>query len=232
VEAFAKAQAALDGRKNGGANEVSETSTWILRDVARCAKCDAKMTSAYAGPHEQRRHYYRCSHRCGGATTRATNGTYLPVHTVEADAEPMILERLEELREELAREPKRPPHRPPAAANFAQRRAKVQRRRERYLEAYADEHMTREELRAAMAKLDASILQIDGEEHAANRPSPLNEPKARRAVLREVGAIRKAWGRATPEAKRKIVGHLAESALLVAGKPCAFVWRSAEELAT
>ena len=126
--------------------------------------------------------------------------------------------------------PSRPATKAPAA-DFAQRRAKLQRRRERYLEAYADEHMTRDELRTAMAKLDALTLQLDGEEHAANRPNPLGTEKVRRAVLREVGAIRRAWRGATPEARRKIVGHLAESALIVAGKPCEFVWRSAEELA-
>jgi site-specific DNA recombinase len=108
VDTFARAQTALDGRKNGGASEVSQTSTWILRDVARCAKCGARMASAFAGPHdERRRYYYRCSHRCGGPRTRATNRSYVPVRTVEAEAEPMILERLEELREELAREPTR-----------------------------------------------------------------------------------------------------------------------------
>lgn len=82
-----------------------------------------------------------------------------------------------------------------------------------------------------MAKLDAAMVQIDGEEHAATRPSALESSETRRAVLREVGTIRKAWGKATPEARRKIVGHLVESALLVAGKPAEFVWRSAEDLA-
>jgi hypothetical protein len=91
--------------------------------------------------------------------------------------------------------------------------------------------LTREELGAAMAKLDAALLQLDGEEYAATRPNPLGTEKVRRAVLREVGVIRKAWRGATPEARRKIVGHLAASVLLVAGKPCAFVWRSAEQLA-
>jgi hypothetical protein len=181
------------------------------------------MTSAYAGPHGlARRFYYRCSHRC---TPR-----HVPVRPIEAAAEPLILERLEELRDELAREPKRAPIKAPLA-DLAQRRGKLQRRRERYLEAYADEHMTRDELRSAMAKLDAALLRLDGEEHAAKQPSPLASEKVRRSVLREVGTIRKAWARATPEARRKIVTHLAESALIVAGKPCEFVWRTAEELA-
>jgi hypothetical protein len=116
-------------------------------------------------------------------------------------------------------------------ADLAHRRTKLQRRRERYLEAYADEHMTRDELRSAMAKLDAALLQLDGEEHAARQPSPLASAKVRRSVLREVGTIRKAWARATPEARRKIVTHLAKSARIVAGRPCEFVWRTAEELA-
>jgi len=50
------------------------------------------MSAAYAGPKgEARRHYYRCFAKCT---------------SVEADAEPLVLARLEELREELAREPK------------------------------------------------------------------------------------------------------------------------------
>jgi hypothetical protein len=190
------------------------------------------MTSAYAGPRGPgRRFYYRCCKRCTSKGSRANTGAHIPVRALEADAEPMILERLEELREELAKEPRHHPTKAPAA-DFAQRRAKLQRRRERYLEAYADEHMTRDELRIAMAKLDALALHLDGEEHAATRPSPLATEQVRRAVLREVGAIRNAWRRATPEARRKIVGHLVESALLVSGKPAEFVWRSAEELAS
>jgi DNA invertase Pin-like site-specific DNA recombinase len=231
VDAFARARTALEGRKNAGASEVSETSTWILRDVARCARCGAKMTSAYAGPHgSHRRHYYRCFKQCAANGPRTRTGAFIPVGPLEAAAEPLILQRLEELRDELAREPKPATTKAPMA-DFAQRRSKLLRRRERYLEAYADGHMTREELGAAMAKLDAALLQVDGEELAATRPSPLSTEKVRRAVLREVGAIRKAWHGATPEARRKIVGHLAESALIVAGKPCEFVWRAAEELA-
>ena len=231
ADTFTKAQAALSGRKNAGASQVSETSTWILRDVARCGHCGAKMTSAYAGlPGATRRYYYRCFKRCRAKGPRASSGAYIPVRPLETGAEPLILERLEELREELGREPARPAAKTPRT-DFTERRARLQRRREKYLEAFADELMSRAELRAAMAKLDASLLQLEGEEHAAKRPNPLGEEKVRRSVLREVGMIRKAWGRATPEARRKIVGHLVEVANIVAGKPCEFVWRSAEELA-
>ena len=63
------------------------------------------------------------------------------------------------------------------------------------------------------------------------RTSPLADAAVRRSTLREVGAITQAWGRATPEAKREIVGHLATAARLAVGKRCAFSWRSAADLA-
>ncbi len=146
----------------------------------------------------------------------------------------MIVARLEELREPRAcSPPKRPPPPPPApaASNLEERRARLARRRARFLEAFADSHMTREELAAAMKKVDAERLKIDAAEHAPKRTRPLAEPGARRAALKRVGAIRRAWGKATREEKRKIVGLLAHAAKLAAGEPCAFTWRTAEELA-
>jgi len=223
VATFARAQAALDGRRLTGPGEreaPAETSTWILRDVARCDGCGAKMSAVYAGPHEARRYYYKCAHNC----TRV----YVRVRDIEAEAGPLIVARLEELKEELAREPKRAARAP--MPDFAGRRARLQRRREKYLDAFADELMTKQELRVRIAKLDADILHIDGEEQAATRPNPLADASARRAVLREVGAIASAWGKARPEARREIVGHLASAARLSRGKAPGFVWRSAGEL--
>jgi len=223
VAMFARAQAALDGRRLDGPgprDAPSETSTWILRDVARCDTCGAKMSAVYAGPRDARRYYYKCAHKCGAA--------YVSVRDVEADAGRIVVARLDELKEELAREPKRAARAP--VSDFAGRRARLQRRREKYLDAFADELMTKEELRARMTKLDAEALRIDGEEQAATRPSPLADAGARRAVLREVGAIARAWGKARPEARREIVGHLASAARVSSDKAPRFVWRSAEEL--
>ncbi len=81
------------------------------------------------------------------------------------------------------------------------------------------------------SKLDADALQLDAEEAAAKRASPLADPAKRRAMLRDVDALRRAWTAAAPEAKRRIVGHLASAVRIVAGEGPAFVWRTAEELA-
>jgi DNA invertase Pin-like site-specific DNA recombinase len=221
---FDRARVALDARRLGGARSrgaPSETSTWILRDIAICAHCGARMSAAYAGPHEARRYYYRCSHRC---TTH-----FMAVRPIEAEAALLIVARLEELKEELAREPKRAARAP--VADFAARRVKLQHRRDRYLDAFADDLMTRDEIRARIAKLDSEALRIDGEEQAALRPSPLVDPAVRRSTLREVGVITKAWARTRPEARREIVGHLAIAARIARGKAPRLVWRSAEELA-
>lgn len=222
-ETFARAQVALDARRLGGPKPreaPSGTSTWILRDVVVCVHCGARMASAYSGRVDLRRHYYKCSKRC---TSR-----YVPVGEVEAAAGPLVLARLEALREALSREPKQATK--PAVVDLAPRRAKLARRRARCLEAFTDEMMTREELGRALAKLDAEGTRLDGEEQAARRPSPLADPKTRRAALRGVGAIRRAWTRASPEARREIVRQLASAARIGEGPP-RFDWRSAAELA-
>jgi DNA invertase Pin-like site-specific DNA recombinase len=223
ADTFTRAQAAIASRLLGGARPrgtPSETSDWILRDVAKCAHCGATMGAAYAGPLDARRYYFKCLKRC---TSR-----YVPVRAVELEANSAIVARLEALREELGREPKRPPVKP--AEDFAGRRVKLQKKRERFLEAFGDDLMTRDELRAAMAKLDADTLKIDSAEQAAKKTNPIDEPEVRRSTLRRVRAIRLAWSKATPAERRAIVGHLATAAKIAAGEPCSFVWRDVGEL--
>jgi DNA invertase Pin-like site-specific DNA recombinase len=227
AETFARAQVGIESRRLGGERRragPSATSTWILRDVATCAKCGARMSAVYGGGNGDgtyERHYYRCAHKC-------QPGGLVPVADVEAEAEPFIVARLEQLREELGREPKRTAKAPPS--DVGQLRAKLARRRERYLEAFADDFMTKEELRERLGKLDAESLRLDAREQAARRPSPLADPKTRRSALREVETIRRAWARAAPEARREIVQHLVTAARMVKGARLRVEWRSAEDL--
>ena len=223
ADTFARAQAALTSRRHGPAPGASttETSGWLLRDVARCALCGARMSAAYAGTHDARRYYFRCAKRC--------SKRFVPVRAAEAEAEPLILARLEELRADLAREPKAPPKAPPS--NMPDRRARLQRKRERLHDLYSDALMTRDELRAAMVNLDAEATRLDAEDDAAMKPSPLADRGARRSTLRQVKALGEAWEEATDEERRAVVGQLAHVAHLAAGEECRFTWRSAEELA-
>lgn len=230
---FGRAQEALQRRKLGGPRPRGgdvETRTWIMRDVATCGHCGAKMSSAWAGPKgPERRHYYRCFARCRSKGARVTTGAYVPVGLVEALFSVQVLERLEALREELAKTPsastleKEP--------DYAERLERIAKKRARHLDAHADFLMTRDELRAALDKLEVERQRIEADQHEARARGLVSEPEVRHTVFREVTAIRDAWSRTTPEERREIVNQLALSVAVASGQPPRPVWRPTDELA-
>jgi DNA invertase Pin-like site-specific DNA recombinase len=152
---FERAREAREARTLGGprvAGADAETATWILRDVATCLHCGARMGAAYAGPKGKpgRRHYYRCTTRCTTA--------YVRVRDVEAACEPMIVRRLSQLRDELARGAEPMVAR---AVDTAEARRKLAGKRARLVELYADGLVTRAQLGAQVAKLDAEVLKLE-----------------------------------------------------------------------
>ena len=225
ADLFDRANAALQSRNHVGGrprDTPTETSDWMLRDIAVCGLCGARMSAAYAGePGPHRRYYYKCARRC---VTR-----FVPVRAAEAEASVAILLRLQELRAELANPPKASDH--PPAVDSTVRRAALQRRRERFVEAFADDLMSKDDLRAALGKVDAEVSRLDASERAVPKPPALADSKVRREVLREIREISTAWEGSTQAERRKIAGHLATSAHLAAGQPVRMTWRTAEELA-
>jgi len=241
ADLYDRAQAALSARRLGGPrprDHRGTTAGWILRDVARCALCGARMASAFAGRQADgsyRRHYYRCAHDEADRERRGLTrckAPFVAVAAIEAEAEALVLERLAELREELAAPPKATPRKTLDEAELADKRAKLARKRERFLEAFGDGLMTRDELRERIAKLDAEALRIDAAVAAAKRQNPLEDAARRRSILRTVSKIRAAWAKAKPEVRRtEIVEQLVVEARMAAGRELEIVWRSAEELA-
>lgn len=220
VATFVRAQDGRKERKHGGARPSStpaETSTWVLRDVAVCGHCNARMSAAYAGPHEARRYYYRCAKRC---TPR-----HVPVRLVELAFTPLVIERLTELREELAREPVQPHVRP--VVDIAVKRAKLDTRRARYLEMYAEGLMAREAMLASVQKVDDELLRLRADEPVESR---LASPAIRRSVLRDVIAIEHAWRHGDPIKRRALVGQLALKVALITDEEPAPTWRSLDSL--
>jgi site-specific DNA recombinase len=220
---FAQARAAVASRRLAGRKpkQDSETSKWLLRDIARCGHCGAKMSGAYAGDHGLgRRHYYRCFAKCTSA--------YVPVKVIEEQATPLVIARLAEVRELIAnrQEPVAAP-----AVDYGARRARIQQRRDRHLEAYADGHMTRDELRVKMAKLDEEQHRIDAEEALDARPSALADKAVRIETIRSIAVVEKVWRLAAPDVRRGIIEQLASVAHVAYGVPLRFTWRSPEDLA-
>ncbi len=218
---YQEAQDALLARTNGSRSptEGVETSTWWLRDVATCLRCGAKMSAAYAGPKgEGRRHYFACFKRC---TSR-----YMRVRDAEQACDPLVTQRLIELKEELgAPAPARVVKMAPRLA-LKERRAKLDARRARVLEMYAEGLTSKDELHLAIAKLEVERLKIDA--LAIERPAPTTEE--RREVLKSVVTLGKAWSKMPAESRREAMRILATSVGLAAGKAPKPVWRTVEEL--
>lgn len=217
---FMAAQDALAGRRFGSRPpaEGAITSTWWLRDVARCGLCGAKMSAAYGGrARPGRRYYLFCRARC--------HPKFLRVEVAEASCAPLVEARLLELRAELAT--CATPATSAVGSDVPSRLAKLQARRERHLEAFAEGLSTREELRAAMAKLDVERTRLE----ALQAPAPAPTAAQRRSALEDVAFVTKQWRRADPRVRREIANLLMRRAGLALGVEPAIDWKSADELA-
>ncbi len=212
-----RANEALSNRRHGGPrprSAPSRTDTWILRDVAVCGLCGSRAGAAY-GPTQV---YYYCVKKCGAPFVR--------VDCVEAEAAHMVASRLAELRNIIAKA--KAVSRP--SRDWATERDKLAKKRTRALDAFQDGFMTREELRARMARLDASMATLAADERSATK-SALADPVARRRALSDAATMRKAWAKAKPAQRRAIVSHLAESVAVQRGASPVFSWYSVERLA-
>lgn len=225
VDLFQRAQESLAGRRHAGARfrtGTVETSDWLLRDLATCALCGAKMAAAYAGDRDARRYYYRCVRACGRR--------YVPVRLVESQAEPKVAERLIALREELARAPKVDVA-PASVVDFDAQLVAVHQRRKRVVDALEAGTISAADVKGRLERLDAMAMKVEAARAKASKPDALVDAAARRAALRDVREVERAWRHATRVQKRKLVGLLASSVGLAAGREPEFVWRSASELA-
>lgn len=231
-DTFERANRLLAERKLGGPrprDAIAETNTWVLRDLARCALCGAKMGPAYAGPKgPKRRHYYRCVRSCESRGPRVTRRSFVPVREADGKVGALILARLGELREELARGPELTG---PSTADLETRRRKLEKKRERHLEAHAEELMTRDELRKALARLDAERLRLAAEEAALAAQNALASAEVRRETLRELAKLEEGWRGAPPAGKREIAAQLATAVHLHGDRDPVPAWRPLSELA-
>ncbi len=224
-----KAGAALKSRQKGGAKlqATSHTRTWLLREVAVCAACGAKISASYGAPKSgsgaKYSYYYSCSAKCGAR--------YIPVEPTDEAASTLITERLVELREHLARESEAPQR--TKALDFKAARERLQARRARLFDAYSDPDvgMTKADLRAAVSELDAKLGDLAVKEADAARVDPLSLPAVRRDTLKHVEQVAKAWRGLAAEGRRAVVRELVHEVRLAREAPPKFKWKSAEEIA-
>jgi DNA invertase Pin-like site-specific DNA recombinase len=221
VRTFERAQRRIEEARLGGVRvrENVETSTWIARDVARCGLCGARMSAVYGGRKEARRYYYRCAHRCTSKHVR--------VDAVEEAIAALVLERLAELREQLAEARTGDDGAAPVVALLGERKKRLAKKRERYIEAHAADLISLDELREKLRAVDAELAKIAMNE----RPEePLDSPKIRASILRDLTELRRAWKRVAPAARRRIVNRLAVAIHIAPGAAPDPRWRVASDL--
>jgi DNA invertase Pin-like site-specific DNA recombinase len=222
VSLFERSRAKLEGRRNGGArprSTPSRTMPWIIRDVARCLVCGARMTSAYGGEPVYRVDYYLCN----GRKKKVCTARLVRRDQVEPTFAGLVADRICELRDELAREPAT------VARNETDteaRRERLARKRARTLEAFTDGLMDRDAMREAVGRIDIDLARLD--ETDAPKQAPTRE--VRRAMLREVGNLRLAWSKADDKERRAIVNIVTEAALIERDKSPVAKWKPADEV--
>lgn len=224
---YTQANAILRERRHGGPRPrtaPARTDTWILRDVAHCADCGSRVSAAY-GNDKEVDHYYVCRGRCQVTGNRATRGSFVRVRDMDEQFEPMVVERLKELREEIAKgdEPSAP-----RIVDFESRRKKLLARRDRHLEQHAAGLINTDRLRSDLNKVDEQLLKLDADE--ASQPKRL-DAETRRAMLREIATIEKAWRQASAQMKRQLVGLLTERVDIKARSVPVPTWRAKEVIA-
>jgi DNA invertase Pin-like site-specific DNA recombinase len=229
-DVFARAQTALDSRRlcGPGPQANSRTGSWLLRQIATCARCGAKVAAAYGGgtkgTHVNEIPYYRCSKHCAGAR-------YMRVRDFDALADGLVIGRLTELRKGLAVGAEPGPDPGTRSVDFATERAKLQRKRERFIEAFGnDTGMTRDEIRAALARIDAARLKLDAQEAQTMKRKPLATAKLRREFLDRVAGLRLAWRDGPVPAKREILRLISRSVRIQHGHPPMIEWVTPEEM--
>lgn len=225
VDTFVRSRDMLGTRRRAPAGS-GRTEGWLLRDVARCALCGSVCGAVYGGRQPDgsySRVYYLCvrSKECGARNVR--------VEAVEAEAEPLVVARLEALRTELARPPTATVV-PVEARSLAERRAHVEQKRARLVEQYTDGDIARDEYKTKLAKHDADLLRLDNEAQASGRVAPLADPALRRAMLASVEGIRSTWADTSASGRRRIVRRLALAARIAHGQKVEFVWRTPDDL--
>lgn len=227
-ELFARAQDALDSRRLGGAKSstISHTSTWLLREIVTCGQCGSRMSAAYGAGYGHVAFYifyFRCRKKCGAR--------YVPLKVNEEAVAKMAGERLVALRDYLAEAKDMSGKVARDRVDFDANRAALRKKQDRIVEAFTDGVMTRQQMHAGVAKIDAARARIDSAEATHKRASPLADSQVRLEMLRTVEKLRELWDRAPVAQKRPILSQLAKAVRLERDKAPVVVWRTPDELA-
>lgn len=219
---FDRAQQALVARRRGGGPHTSARAPGrLLRGLAWCALCGARVgTAVGAGGLE----YYVCARRSRG------QGCALPYarrDAVDAQVAAAALEQLEALSAELGRPATLSPV-PPRPKSDP--RAKLEARRRRLVTLAADGLVDAADLRARLADIDRQLGgQAEAEARRAERATS-RRPEVRREQLARVEVLREQWARATVAERREVLALLADRVELGEDRRARITWHTVAAL--
>jgi len=194
------AQEALGGRRMGGRPVTGESRVagFLLRSMAVCGACGARLRSQAPMPGSSTRHagWYVC----------LACGVHARQDAADARAGELVLERLDRERERL----RRPPAPTPKAPDLAAERARLVARLDRLLDAIADGTVSRERAGAKVAETERAIADVDARRAAADPP----RAPARADLLVAVDGLRLAWEGLTTDERRAALRGLATQATI------------------
>ena len=218
---FERAKAARLERRKGGRkpSEGARTASWLLRGLAACPRCGARMGAAYS----RNCGYYACNARLRPGTCDAD---YARVDRVDARANEQALERLLELRRELAK----PSAEAPKATDFGPRKSQLVAELGRAETMAVRGALSEEGLRRQRTRIDEELGRIAVAEAAAARALSAHDVEARRQALTEVRRMQRAWELAPVELRRACLTVLAK-AIRIEAEDVAIEWKTADELA-
>lgn len=225
ADLFRRAQDAMASRKRIGPKpRTPKTANWLMRGIAKCAACGAKMSAAYS---PKNNFYYVCATRINRlSTTRPKcDSPYVPVPAADALADAAALARLVELRAELSKETGRAPIKGNSDAEVT----RLLKQRERLIDMAADGKITAHDMATRVNKIASRLSELEADLAAERRMEAARNPKIRRALLSDISQLQKGWRRSSNPQKRAVIEKLARSVSLSLKGPV-FDWRSPEEL--
>ncbi len=260
---FDRAHLAIASRdykgKGGGSGR---TASWLLRDVVRCAHCDGRMSTRQSGRGSgngvgYRVDYYVCfratpnyrAHaRCREISRRTPNAwnrrpMALPcepgrgnvrVHETHAHVEPLIKDRLLELRAELQALASRKRRVPEASedegATISAQLVRLSAKRTRLDDLAADGTMSKDSYKKQIAKLETEEIRLNDRARLIARPKPLATPAARLAFLDKVEKLLARWEGSPALTRRQIAARLIKRVAVAKGKAPTVTWYTLDEL--
>lgn len=235
-EEFALAQRGLRDRRAGGdrPRDHSRTADWLMRGLARCGACGARVTALPRSKGTRGHHqgYYVCRRRLLRSHQIDVNivcevGQFVRKEDADAFLEKVTLDRLMELRGALLLPPPAPPKKP----NFDKKRADIAARRKRLVAAVAAGKLELEDIDTHVRELDAALEEVEAEAAAHEAELAGDSLESRRAALAFVENVAEAWAGLTPPERRTVIATLAEGIVVpVKGAP-EVTWRDASRLA-